>query len=365
MTESDTRQPRAIERPYVERVRFSWERKLETALSNVHDAGGGHDEEPLPPLVRLTKASAPRLYRLAREVAETLGFSGCFVLFQTPAFDQVNAQALRNRDPFAVRLIGPATSLLDEGALRALIGHEFGHYLAHGTASSPGSRVLRLAHADTRAGMLVRNACSIAAELTADRFALLACQDLAATIRLEVVSVTLTSADSLGLREYEYLADVSERIVEGKVARLDQTHPSPEFRMYASWLFSRSDEYRRLTDRGPGDLTLGEVDDCLMRLLVTPELESALLAIATPRMAAEVRAPRRLPRSSRPAGAILSPFEAALLKERLMRGTWTLIETFAERARKRLGAGVVSGRLGRGPVCAGSDSRGHGRARPQ
>jgi hypothetical protein len=128
--------------------------ELESALSSVHDADGGHDEEALRSLVRLTNASAPRLYRLAREVAETLGFAGRFALFQMRAFDNVNAQALRNRDPFAVRLIGPAIGLLDDGALRALVGHEFGHYLAHGEASSPDSRVLRLAHADTGEGLI-------------------------------------------------------------------------------------------------------------------------------------------------------------------------------------------------------------------
>jgi hypothetical protein len=118
-------------------------------------------------------------------------------------------------------------------------------------------------------------------------------------IRLEVVSATLTSADSLGLREYEYLADASDQVVDGKVARLDQTHPSPEFRMYASWLFSRSDEYRRLTGRGTGDMTLREVDDCLERLIVTPELENALAAVAAPRVAPDARVARRRPRPSR------------------------------------------------------------------
>ena len=45
MTELGTEPPRAIERPYVERVRFAWERKLEAALANVDDEGDGHNED--------------------------------------------------------------------------------------------------------------------------------------------------------------------------------------------------------------------------------------------------------------------------------------------------------------------------------
>jgi hypothetical protein len=75
MTELGTEPLRAIERPYVERVRFSWERKLETALAHVSDAGKGRDQDPWPSPVRLTERSAPRVYRVAREVAETLGVS--------------------------------------------------------------------------------------------------------------------------------------------------------------------------------------------------------------------------------------------------------------------------------------------------
>jgi hypothetical protein len=110
MTEFGTEPLRAIERPYVERVRFSWERKLETALAHVRDPGKGRDEDPWPSPVRLTESSAPRVYRVALEVAETLGATGRFVLFQTRALDHVNARAFRNEDPFVVGLIGPAIS---------------------------------------------------------------------------------------------------------------------------------------------------------------------------------------------------------------------------------------------------------------
>jgi hypothetical protein len=292
------------------------------------DAPAEREEEAAHSRVLLTESSAPRAYRLAREVAETLGFKAPFLLFQTRSAEDMNAQALMNHEPFAVRLIGPVIGILDDGALRAMIGHEFGHHLAHGRLS-PDSTVLRRGRARSHDASFIQSLCNVAAELTADRFALLACQDLAATIRLEVVSATGVSADSLGLREHEYLAEVSEQVVERKVARVETDYPSREFRMYASWLFSRSDEYQRLTGQGSGDMPLSGVDDCLRSMLTTPGLEAALAGVDVKRARLRDSSP-----GDRPAATVrlAEPLPAA--GARFIKRAHGLLDSLAERARR-------------------------------
>jgi hypothetical protein len=105
---------------------------------------------------------------------------------------------------------------------------------------------------------------TIAAELTADRFSLLAVNgDLAATVRLELACMTLDSPSHSGANEQAYLADVRRRIEahEGPAWIAGPSdYPSSDFRLYATWLFWRSDVHRELAGTGPGDLALRDVD---------------------------------------------------------------------------------------------------------
>jgi hypothetical protein len=143
----------------------------------------------------------------------------------------------------------------------------------------------------------VRLAGSVARELTADRFGVLGCQDLEALVRIEVSLATGVSTVALGLRELEHLAEVRERIEASRSPLTDMTHPTHDFRLYAAWLFWRSDVYRRLTGdaASPGDLQLAEVDAKLESMLTTPTLTDA---IAEMEREAEERSKRR--RKKRP-----------------------------------------------------------------
>lgn len=229
--------PRRLPLDYVEQVRFSWERELERRLLPFQEATPAWIPEPPPrSFVPLTQSSAARVYRFAQEVATVLRCDAPFELFQTRDDHGTNAQALLSRTPFGVRLIGPVVTLLDELALKAMLGHEFGHYLAHGPPANPESTILR--PNSLPAGSCVHQACSVARELTADRFGLLACQDLRAAVRLEVAQATGVTTESLGLRELDYLAEVCEAVDAGGVPLVDHTHPSPELRLFNVWLFS-------------------------------------------------------------------------------------------------------------------------------
>jgi hypothetical protein len=159
---------RGLASDYVERIRLPWERKLEAqgssfgawpALSARRSAG-----------VPLTEELAPRVHRLASEVAASLRSNQRYAFFQCQGLQRVfNAQALTIGDDAAIELVGPVARLLTDDGLRALLGHEMGHHLAHGPVAKPPSRILLLT-GDRRRSRLA----SMASELTADRFALLA-----------------------------------------------------------------------------------------------------------------------------------------------------------------------------------------------
>ena len=254
---------------YVETVRFSLERSLEApALSPRGTTPSGSRSSPQ--IIPLTEVIAPRIHRLAREVADTLGFCEEFALLQTRDFSEnLNAQALTSDLPFAVRLIGPVAKLLSDQGLRAMLGHEFGHALAHrGFANHPAPPVARRA-AVTPEGVVER--WSVATELTADRFALLACQEVDATVHLELAGATGDSPEAHGVIAPAYLAHCVEQVERGSAELLQGagTYPSKELRIYATWLFSRSDVYRDLVGRGPADLKLAAADEMLAKLLET------------------------------------------------------------------------------------------------
>ncbi len=255
--------PRKLPDGYTESVRFAWERMLDPL-----PPGSGGPEPPMipgmtPDLVALSEASAPRISRLAREVAGTLGFSDAYVLMQTRSFSgHLNAQALLTSSPFAVRLIGPVANLLSDGGLRAMLGHEFGHALAHRNPNRPASSSWNF----TAPPRGLVESWSLASELTADRFALLACQDIEAAVHLELASATGDSPEAQGVVALDYLAECVVQVERRTVPLLQArgTYPSREFRLYAAWLFSQSDVYRGLVGAEPRGKDLATIDRALV-----------------------------------------------------------------------------------------------------
>jgi hypothetical protein len=292
---------------YVASVRFGLEAELQKLLpTEPPPLGDVHPERHEK--VLLTEALAPRPYTIARLVALALGFRDDLVLYQTRSED-TNAQALWSQVPVGIRLIGPVTDRLDEGALRAMIGHEIGHFMAHGPAE-PVVRLLDRACARD-VGPQFHTACHLAIEITADRFGLLGAQDLDSVIRLEIASELGVSVSGLGSREREHLEDCIRKVERKEVGFVaGRTHPSHAFRLYATWLFSRSDVYRDLVGDGPGDLAIAEVDDRIRSMC----LEALPLALAEVR--AKPSAPRREP-AKRPARAVAATPRADAVLQRL------------------------------------------------
>ena len=195
----------------IEDVRVAWERDLERDVA-LHSRGWRPslaDPGRSEPRVKLEPAMAERVHRVARDAADRLGCPDPFIIYQTPRAERhVNGQALVSEAPFAIRLIGPVASVLDDGALSVLIGHELGHWLALGPRARPPSGVGR--------------------------------------------------AWEYG--ELDHLAEVCRRVESRGTPLFSSAHPSSAFRSYATWLFWRTELHKELTGKGPGDMAVRDVD---------------------------------------------------------------------------------------------------------
>ena len=217
--------------------------------------------------LRLSEAMAPDAHRVAHEAQRILGVSGTLELYQRSGPE--NAAMHRVEDPILLEIHGSLLPRLDPGALLALFGHELGHYLAHGpTGPNQAASRIPLGLIDDRSMVVPLSRLSMMCELTADRIALLACQDLSSLLRLMLVTVSGLAVGELTYDTEVYLAQCKELIEEdlraGAIAKHD-THPEHGLRVYAAWLFSETRVYRELTGRGPGTRELAEVDEIIAR----------------------------------------------------------------------------------------------------
>ena len=219
--------------------------------------------------LRLSEGMAPDAHRVAHHAQQVLGIAGTLELYQRSGPE--NAAMHMVAEPILLEIHGSLLPRLDPGALLALFGHELGHYLAHGPAS-PHQAAARIPRGlvDDRALDAALSRLSMARELTADRCALLACQDLSALLRLMLVTVSGLAVGELTYDTDAYLAQCKDLIEQdlraGAVAR-EETHPEHGLRVYAAWLFSETRAYHALTGRGPGTRELADVDAVIARCL--------------------------------------------------------------------------------------------------
>ncbi len=227
----------------------------------------------------LSEGMAPAVYALARECAERFGIAAPIELYQADGAENAAMHLLDS--PVLLEVQGKLLALLDDGALSALLGHELGHYLAHGLDGPHAPLIGALTAIFTKQGvaedvLVTALRYSMARELTADRFGLLACGDLDAALRLEMVVVTGLSSDTLTWDTQAYLAQsralIEETLAQGETTQIS-THPEHSLRAYALWLFSETDLFRALTGKGPGSRSVAEVDAVLMRILGAPSVQ--------------------------------------------------------------------------------------------
>ncbi|TKC94174.1 AAA domain-containing protein [Polyangium fumosum] len=231
--------------------------------------------------LRLSEGMAPELHASAKECLGVLGITRPIEIYQSAGIENASIHFIE--EPILVEVQGRMITLLDPGSMRAVLGHELGHYLAHGPWTPLGqsgrmASVLADAEDVPEPIQKLSSSLSMAGELTADRFGLLACQDLHALLRLEMISTTGLPGNALTWDTEAYLAQCKELIEqclrEGS-GTLGVTHPEHNLRAYAAWLFSESDLYRSLTGRGPGSRSMADINAVLAKVLAVPGFDTS------------------------------------------------------------------------------------------
>jgi tellurite resistance protein len=231
--------------------------------------------------LRLTESMAAAAYRVAHEAKRVLGVSGDLELYQRSGPENAGIHLVDA--PILLEIQGSLVSRLDERALLGVFGHELGHFLAHGPTSplNPTHALTAvLGDIDDKSLGITLSRLSMAMELTADRVALLATQDLAAMLRLEMAVITGLASGELSWDTDAYLANCRElmeaELRDGKAARFG-SHPEHNLRAYALWLFSETRTYQQLTGRGPGTRDLAEVDAVIARCFQDEAIRETVL----------------------------------------------------------------------------------------
>ncbi|MEM6929439.1 MAG: DUF4011 domain-containing protein, partial [Myxococcota bacterium] len=161
-------------------------------------------------------------------------------------------------------------TLLDAPSTVAALGHELGHYLAHGTTWPDATlglvakAALDVPDAPEHA-LRAASTLTLARKITADRFGLLACRDLSAALRLEMAATTGLAARSLTWDATAYLEQCKALMEQALEAGTG--HAEHGLRAWALWLFSETDTYRAMTGKGPGSRTLADIDEQIARAI--------------------------------------------------------------------------------------------------
>jgi hypothetical protein len=238
----------------------------------------------------LTETMAPDAYDAAREALAALGVEDRVELFQSGGNGVDTARLVLYGHPIGVEFIGGYLDSLDRGGLLAVLGHEIGHALAHSGHPEFGWALPTC----TRGNSPAKRSYSMAAELTADRFGLLACRDLDAVLRLEMRMSAGRAVKSIRFDSEAYLAQcraVAEATMAGGEIAMGSTHPEHYIRGYAEWLFSETDLYRSITGTGSGSRSLDEVNAILERLISLPVRHVVSTTIAKPAPRAQPATP--------------------------------------------------------------------------
>jgi hypothetical protein len=301
--------------------------------------------------LQLTDTMAPAACASARTAMSRLGASGALELYQNGRDKIHSARLALHGDPLGIEFLGGYLASLDEGGLLAVMGHEIGHGLAH-TRDPAFAWALFASQCPSTPS---RRLYSLAAELTADRFGLLACRDLDAVLRLEMCGVAGKAAAALQLDTRAYL-DGCRRVVEETLASggvtLGSSHPEHCARSYAEWLFSETDLYAELTGAGSAARTVDEVNAVLASLLGIRGSRPSLAPPAEPEPRGAAPAAARAPRDGKP--PTLEALALDILADGARRGIVSAAETLRDAAQRA--AAAVSAQLGAPPkveACAG------------
>ncbi len=225
--------------------------------------------------VRLSENMAPDVFTHARHATEALRMTTPVEIYQ--AAGEGNAANWTCAEVCFVALQGNMISLLDRESFIALLGHEFGHHLAHTVNDGKRDRLSALRcstgmayDANLEPGLRVlASRVAMGKEFTADRYAAVAAGGLDGPLRLMMTVVTGLPAERLKADSECYLAQARALFDTHGSAETSPigSHPEHLLRAYALSLFVESDVFQQITGQGPGTRKLSEVDEALHRIL--------------------------------------------------------------------------------------------------
>lgn len=195
---------------------------------------------------RIDRESQSKLYETADAVAATLGIDAPLTIYQAQQSPDLNASLKFVPGEIHVVLHGPLLETLDNGELKALLGHELSHYLLWTRWDSE----ILIAH-DILLGMLndprgdevhleTYRRLQLFTEVFCDRGGLLACGDLATAVRVEVKMQTglkEVDADSY-LHQAEEAASKNGDGTAGTFVTEGFSHPEAFLRVRAIQLWN-------------------------------------------------------------------------------------------------------------------------------
>jgi hypothetical protein len=225
--------------------------------------------------IRLSENMAPEIFGWSSRAATALGLAKPVEIYQ--AAGDGNAANHTCAEVVFVSLQGKLVSSLDEETFLALLGHEFGHHLAHTDSFAGTPRLAAIHHATGIARdpslptpiRVLGSRVSMAMEFTADRFGALAAGSTDGPLRLLMAIVTGLPAERLSHDVPAYLAQahaIFDDATKAATAALG-SHPEHLLRAFALSLFGESDLFLELTGHGPGTRPIAEVDAVLEKIL--------------------------------------------------------------------------------------------------
>jgi hypothetical protein len=220
---------------------------------------------------RIDRESHTQLYETAYAVASTLGIDAPLTIYQAQQSPDLNASLKFVPGEVHIVLHGPLLETLDNGELKALLGHELSHYLLW---TEWNSEIL-IAH-EILLGMLndprgdevhleTYRRLQLFTEVFCDRGGLLACGDLATAVRVEVKMQTgLKEVDAQSyLQQAEEAASKNGDGTSGTFVTEGFSHPEAFLRVRAIQLWNSTTSTENQAD-------VSSVEQTIRRMIEGP-----------------------------------------------------------------------------------------------
>jgi hypothetical protein len=213
--------------------------------------------ELLKSTYRLDRATHESLYGIADQVLRRLGVTAPITLYQAQAVFGPNASLAYIPQEVHIVFYGNAQELLAETELKAVFGHELGHFLLlegwDGNYMVLGEMLTAMSN-DANAGVAHMESArlfGLYTEIFCDRLA----RDVTEDLNASVSSLVKLQTGLMNVSAEHYLQQAEEILSAGKVRTEGLQHPEAFIRVRALQLYQEKDE--RL-DRAVAELIEGE-----------------------------------------------------------------------------------------------------------